>query len=159
MSFETLSSLLWRERQLLELLLFKLEEEQLLLVNGRNRWLAHATREVENVLDQVRDSELGRAVASDAVAADLGIAPGTSLAEVAAAAPAPWDSLLAEHRQAFVTLTMEIGALAAGNRELLAAGHRAAQETLMAVSETVQTYDARGAAARPAGASLLDQTL
>lgn len=159
MSFETLSSLLWRERQLLELLLFKLEEEQLLLTSGRNRWLAHATREVENVLDQVRDSELGRAVASDAVAADLGLAPGSSLTELAAAAPAPWDELLGAHRQAFVTLTVEIGALAAGNRELLAVGHRAAQETLMAVSETVQTYDAHGTAARPTGASLLDQTL
>ena len=39
--------ILWRERELLELLLFKLEEEQLVLASGRGRWLAHATHEVE----------------------------------------------------------------------------------------------------------------
>src|SRR4051794_6621516 len=36
-----LSSVLWRARELLELLLFKLEEEQLLLASNRSRWLAH----------------------------------------------------------------------------------------------------------------------
>ena len=37
MSANDLSNLLWRERELLELLVFKLEEEQLLLVAGRAR--------------------------------------------------------------------------------------------------------------------------
>ena len=50
MSLTEVSSILWRERELLELLLFKLEEEQLLLAAGRSRWLGHATREVEMVL-------------------------------------------------------------------------------------------------------------
>jgi hypothetical protein len=49
-----LSSILWREREMLELLLFKLEEEQLVLASGRGRWLVHATREVEMVLDHIR---------------------------------------------------------------------------------------------------------
>ena len=56
-----LSSILWREREMLELLLFKLEEEQLILASGRGRWLAHATREVEMVLDQIRRTEVVRA--------------------------------------------------------------------------------------------------
>jgi len=53
MGLSEVSSILWRERQLLELLLFKLEEEQLLLAAGRTRWLPHATREVDRVLAQL----------------------------------------------------------------------------------------------------------
>ena len=55
---ERLSEVLWRERHLLELLLFKLEEEQLVLTSGRTRWLGHATREVETVLEEIRTAEL-----------------------------------------------------------------------------------------------------
>ena len=40
MALSDVSNILWRERQLLELLVFKLEEEQLVLAAGRNRWLA-----------------------------------------------------------------------------------------------------------------------
>src|SRR5438045_4734995 len=39
MGLAELSSILWRERDMLELLLFKLEEEQLVLAAGRTRWL------------------------------------------------------------------------------------------------------------------------
>src|SRR4051812_39244560 len=44
MALTEVSNVLWRERELLEMLLFKLEEEQLLLTAGRTRWLPHATR-------------------------------------------------------------------------------------------------------------------
>jgi len=46
MAASELSAQLWKERELLELLLFKLEEEQLLLIAGKSRWISHATREV-----------------------------------------------------------------------------------------------------------------
>ena len=39
MALSDVSNILWRERQLLELLVFKLEEEQLVLAAGRSRWL------------------------------------------------------------------------------------------------------------------------
>lgn len=160
MGMQSLSSMLWRERQLLELLLFKLEVEQLLLTSGHTRWLSHATDEVEAVLEQIRATELGHAVESDAVAAQLGIPAGSTLAQLAAAAPTPWAGLLSEHRDAFIDLTGQIERLAADNRTLLTASHRAAQETLMAVTQAVQTYDANGHAGSPTGsASLLDETL
>jgi len=72
------------------------------------------------------------------------VQPGAGLAELAAHAPAPWDDLLRAHRDAFASLTAEISALADGNRELLAVSHRAAQETLLSLHETVQTYDGHG---------------
>src|SRR5215212_6463380 len=68
MAVADVSTVLWRERELLELLLFKLEEEQLVLTSGRSRWLGHATREVEMVVAQIREAELARAVLVDALA-------------------------------------------------------------------------------------------
>ncbi|MFD0519768.1 flagellar export chaperone FlgN [Paractinoplanes durhamensis] len=73
MSLTDLASVLWRSRELLEMLLFKLEEEQLLLASNRSRWLSHATREVEVVLDQIRQTEVIRAAYAQDVAVELGL--------------------------------------------------------------------------------------
>ncbi len=159
MVLSRLSDVLWQERHLLELLLFKLEEEQLILTSGRTRWLGHATREVEAVLEQIRDAELGRSVEAEAAAQLLGVDADTSLLTLSQHAPSPWDELLRAHRDAFVALTSEISQLANGNRELLAMSHRATQETLMSLQETVQTYAPHGLAAdTDRSAQLLDQS-
>ncbi|GGQ42183.1 hypothetical protein GCM10010166_07550 [Couchioplanes caeruleus subsp. azureus] len=160
-SLTDLSSVLWRARELLELLLFKLEEEQLLLASNRSRWLAHATREVEVVLDQIRQTEVARAAYAQGVATELGLHPEASLGELADAAPAPWSDLLHQHRRAFLTLTSEISAMAESNRELLTAGQRAARETMLAFAGTVETYGRQGktvtgGARRP---SLVDEAI
>ena len=144
MSLTDLSSVLWRSRELLELLLFKLEEEQLLLAAGRSRWLAHATREVEVVLDQIRQTEVARAAYSQAVAGELGLPPDASLGQLADTAPAPWSDLLHQHRKAFLTLTAEISGMAEVNRDLLTAGQRAARETMLVFAGTVETYSPQG---------------
>ncbi|HEY0118560.1 MAG TPA: flagellar protein FlgN [Cellulomonas sp.] len=160
MTLNSLSEALWRERQLLEMLLFKLEEEQLVLSCGRSRWLAQATREVEAVLDEIRSTELSRAVEVEAVAPQLGLAGDASLGELAAAAPAPWDELLRAHRDAFASLTSEIAQLADDNRELLAMSHRATQETLASLEHSVHTYDGSGQAhAETHGALLVDRSI
>jgi flagellar biosynthesis/type III secretory pathway chaperone len=159
MALSRLADVLWQERNLLELLLFKLEEEQLILTTGRTRWLSHATREVEAVLDQIRDAELGRSAEAEAVALMLGVEPGSSLLTLSQHAPSPWDELLRAHRDAFVTLTSEISQLADGNRELLAMSHRATQETLHSLQENVQTYDGQGLTTpAPRSAQLLDRS-
>ncbi len=112
MGVAEVSNVLWREREQLELLLFKLEEEQLVLASGRTRWLAHATREVEFVMEQIRTTELLRATEVDAVAAELDLEPGPSLNALADAAPDPWGEIFRGHRDAFLTLTAEIQDLA-----------------------------------------------
>ena len=144
MSLTELSSVLWRTREMMELLLFKLEEEQLLLAAGRSRWLAHATREVELVLDQIRQAEVIRAAHSQAAALELGLSPDASLAQLADAAPMPWFELLHQHRKAFLTLTAEIGGMAALNRDLLTAGQRAVREAMMAVTGSIEMYGRSG---------------
>ena len=130
MGLQEVSTTLWQERNLLELLLFKLEEEQLLLAAGRTRWLARATREVEVVLDRIREAEIMRSMEVDDVAASLLLPPGASLQQLAEHAPAPWNTMFNDHRQAFLELTEEITTLADANRELVARGQRAAQDFL-----------------------------
>ena len=144
MNLAELSSILWRERDLLELLLFKLEEEQLVLSAGRTRWLAHATREVETVLEQIRLTEVLRAAEVAVVGADLGLGSDASLAQLADAVVPPWSELLRQHRTAFLALTAEINALSEANRQLLTAGQRAVNETLMMVGGAGQTYSRHG---------------
>jgi hypothetical protein len=144
MGLADLSSILWREREMLELLLFKLEEEQLVLTAGRTRWLAHATREVEVVLDQIRHTEVLRAAEVAAVGAELGIGDDPSLSQLSDAVEAPWSELFRDHRKTFLTLTAEISALAETNRDLLSAGQRAVRETMLAFAGSMETYSRRG---------------
>ena len=145
MGLAEVANILWRERETLELLLFKLEEEQLVLAAGRGRWLGHATREVEIVLDRIRQTEVLRAAEVDAVAATLGLAPNPSLSELADVAPPPWNDMLSEHRTMFLQLTAEIGALAEANRDLLTTGQRSAREAMLAVTHSIEIYSRRGA--------------
>ena len=144
MSLTDLSSVFWRLRELLELLLFKLEEEQLLLASARTRWVAHATREVEMVLDNIRQAEAARAAHTLAVARELGLPDDVSLAKLVEQVPPPWNDLLREHRKAFLALTAEITALAKANRDLATSGQRAARETLRMLGQSVETYGRRG---------------
>ena len=130
MGLQEVSTTLWQERNLLELLLFKLEEEQLLLAAGRTRWLARATREVEVVLERIREAEIMRSMEVDHVAPSLLLPPGPSLQQLAEHAPSPWNTMFADHRQAFLELTDEITQLASANRELVARGQRATQDFL-----------------------------
>ena len=145
MGLREVSNILWRERHLLQLLLFKLEEEQLLLAAGRSRWLGQATREVELVLAEIKETELARALAVDAAGGQLDLGPNPSLRGLAEAAPAPWDGVFADHRTAFLAVTEEIVGLARTNRELLARGYQAAREMLAAFDgDRVNTYSPTG---------------
>lgn len=160
MGLADLSNVLWRVRETLDLLLFKLEEEQLVLAAGRTRWLPHATREVEMVLEQLRRTEMLRATEVEAVAQDLGIGPEPSLTALAEAAGEPWTGLFKQHRAAFLALTAEISDLAETNRDLLLSGQRAASEALLSVSGSLQTYGPDGGTtSSPASARLVDEAM
>lgn len=143
---EKLSLILWRERELLETLLFKLEEEQLLLSSGRTRWLMRAAKEVEAVLQSIRETEILRSVAADEAAAAIGLGASPSLRALADSVDEPWRTILAEHRDAFVAITSEISALADSNRELVTAGYRSARETLLTLGDGSSGYSPDGSA-------------
>ena len=143
---ERLSLVLWRERELLDMLQFKLEVEQLVLASGRSRWLMRAAREVEAVLETIRETEVLRAVAADEAAASIGMTSNPSLSALADAAGEPWSTILTEHRDAFITVTREIMELADANRDLISAGYRSARETLLSRGEPADGYSPDGSA-------------
>lgn len=153
---EKLSLILWRERELLEALAYRLEVEQLVLAGGRTRWLAQANREVESVLLTLRETEVLRSMAADETAAAVGLTVNPSLGALAEVAAEPWRTILLDHRDALLALTHQIAELSDVNKGLISAGLRSAQETLLAIRDTadgfVDGYTAAGghATATPA---------
>lgn len=148
MSLPDLAAVLWRQRELLEFLAYRLECEQLLLAAGRTRWLATATTEVEVVLDELAVIEMQRGAVSDAAAAELGLPSGASLEEIAGTAQPPWTEVLLEHRGALIAISTELSAMAEASRTMTSAGLAAVEQTLASlggrVGTTSEGYDARG---------------
>lgn len=134
MSPADLNSVLWRERELLDLLLFFLETEQLMLTAGRTRWLAHTSAEIEQTTAALREIELLRAIEADQVAAELGLDMDPALSALAQAADEPWRTILDDQRAALLELTAQISDKASVNRALLADGQRSTREALLALS-------------------------
>src|SRR5215213_831664 len=143
--YQHLSTLLWREQELLDLLLFKAEEKQYLILTGKTRWLARIAHEIEVVLDQLRTLEVERAAATEEIATRLGIGANPSLRQVADAAPAPWSDLYAQHHEALLLLVTELRSLSDSNRELIEGGLAAIGDALVSVrTPTGGTYGATG---------------
>ncbi|MCR1160985.1 flagellar protein FlgN [Paenarthrobacter sp. UW852] len=158
MAIHELSALLWRERELLDLLTFKLEEEQLLLTAGKSRWLPHGTREVEQVLERVSQAGLARTVEIAAVAAQWGVSQDCSLAELAAAAPEPaWAEVLTSHVTAMRQQAAAIKELRDANEQFLRAAVRSTQETLADLKPAAGTYDSHGRTGDQSAAHLVDR--
>jgi len=155
------SAILWRERELLELLLFKLEEEQLLLTAGKTRWLQHATREVEQVMERLRSSSLTRAVEVSTLAEEWGATSDASLRDLVAHAPdGPWGEIFAGHLQAMTELTTQIKQLRDLNEQFLRSALRSTQETLAGISPDAGVYDSTGSSSDTNGdARLIDKKL
>lgn len=140
-----LSHTLWRQRRLLELLVYRLEVQQLVLTGGRNRWLDQATRDVENVARQVREVELERALRVTTVAADLHLVGEPGLRDIAEAAPGPWGDIMLEHLEALRALSYEAQAAGRTSNDLLLRGLHATQEFMnAAVGDTGDGYGQRG---------------
>ena len=132
------SDLLWRERELLDVLIFKLDSQRLLLRAGSVRWLARSTHEVDLVLEQLQLVEISRALEVDSLAAELGLLPGTTLADLADAAPSPWTELFHAHRAAFRTLIHEVTDLAETNQRALHDAATTSRQNLAALELAVR---------------------
>ena len=143
--YQHLSTLLWREQELLDLLLFKAEEKQYLILTGKTRWLARIAHEIEVVLDQLRTLEVERAAATEEIATRVGIGANPSLRQVAEAAPAPWSDLYAKHHEALLVLVTELRSLSDSNRELIEGGLAAIGDALLSVkAPSAGTYGSTG---------------
>jgi hypothetical protein len=157
------AAVLWRERDVLEDLLFALIEQQLLLESGHTRWLARADAAVQEAAKAVQSHEVLRAIEVEMMAQQHGLPADVTLLEIVDHVPEPWPTVLQEHREALRALTGEIDAATARNRTLLLAGERATREALEqlgALGSSVPStghYDARGARPARRTASVLDE--
>jgi hypothetical protein len=145
MGTHELSASLWRERELLELLVFKLTEEQLLLTSGKARWLQYATQEVEQVMNKLRTAGLARSIEVSSLAEDWGVDENSTLRELTVhSTDDTWRDILTAHLVAMTELTREIQELRDLNVQYLRVAIRSTQEALAHDGSTSGTYDAKG---------------
>jgi hypothetical protein len=155
MSLPDLAAVLWRQRELIERLCYRLECEQLLLASGRMSRLTLATTEVEMTVEDLQVIELQRSEAADRACLELDLPLGSGLGDLAAAAQPPWTGVLLEHRSALITLTGELKILAEANKQLVTGGLAAVEmaiSSLGSLSEPAAVgYDAHGQSSALAG--------
>jgi hypothetical protein len=145
MGTHELSASLWRERELLELLVFKLTEEQLLLTSGKARWLQYATQEVEQVMNKLRTAGLARSIEVSSLAEDWGVDENSTLRELTIhSTDDTWRDILTAHLVAMTELTREIQELRDLNVQYLRVAIRSTQEALAQDGSSSRTYDAKG---------------
>jgi hypothetical protein len=122
MSLSEISNILWRERRLLELLAFKLEEEHLVLASRRTRWLARASSEVDAIIEEIKHVRLERAIRVADSSDELGLSDTPTLRELTSCVPPPWDAIFSEHGRALHTLSLEIESITRADRASAALG-------------------------------------
>ena len=156
MGASEVSTLLWRERQLLDLLVFKMEEEQLILAASRPHLLGPASAEVAQVLEQISQCEAEREVATRELAAELGLESPARLGELVGATEEPWTGIFSEHRKGLLAAVERIRNLAMGTKALLAARLAATADALTLLGQApVEAYGAADAYVPAGGAGRL----
>lgn len=118
---EALTATLWRERELMDQLLFALTSQRLILEANALRWLTTSSAQVCDIVETLRAHELLRAIAADDLAAELGLQPSPTLRELAAHACTPHDLILNDLSVELGELAAEIEATVRANDELLLA--------------------------------------
>jgi len=160
MGANELSNHLWRERELLELLLYKLEVQRLLLANGQTRWIKQASGEVEQVLGHIRAMGLARAVEIATVAEEWGAPEDATLLDLIEKAPTEvWRDILTEHRGVLTTIMTEVAHSKNVNEAHLQAVSRAVEATLHELGAGSGEYTTHGSRARYDSARIVDTEL
>lgn len=159
-----LNQLLWRQRNVLTDFLYRLEVQQLLLADGRDRWADRAVEDLQRAVDRVgRHEEMQKALL-DELSAHMDVRAGSPLSDVAAVAPSPWNEIFEEHRGGFLVLINEIESAASENEHLIRQSLNQVGDLLGRIGDhsggrsTIESYgpSSRGPR-RPTGAMLLDR--
>ena len=140
---EHVASILEREGDALESLLFKLIETRLLIDAGEARFLPRATREVERSRSRARELDLLRAATVARTEC------GATLRDLANASTGPWPAILRDHHDVLSRLVSEIEVVAHQNA-------RAAREGLEQLSRQPVGAGAGAGMGRPIRNAELD---
>lgn len=114
-----LADVLSLERNVLEALLFRLVEANLVLVAEEARFVPQALAEVEDVIARLRGAEAKRRKVAAALAAEIGLTDvELSLEYLAGNLPDPVRIVFERHRDGFMRLAAEIERITLENRRL-----------------------------------------
>ncbi|WP_439593533.1 flagellar export chaperone FlgN [Microbacterium sp.] len=159
MAAHDLSMHLMREREMLELLLFKLDVQQMLLATGRTRWIPQTAKEIERVIAAMPALALTRDTLVVSVGSEWGAPEAKTLKELIDAAPTDaWREVMTGHLTAMIDLATEIGELKKLNEQRLRTAVRVTQETIAGLGVATGEYDQAGDVVRGGGGSVLLDT-
>jgi len=120
MALKDVSQALWAERELLEQLLFKLEEERALVRSGNTRWINRCIEEIRTVMVRLEEAEEARRELWIDVAHQLGLDSEASLKDLISRMAFPWDSIFNEHQRALSQAARECQTTAVDDDDRLA---------------------------------------
>jgi hypothetical protein len=136
-----LGTILVEQQQLLDNLLFRLDQEHLILVTGRTRWLSQATAEVMAVGAELNAQDERRRGAVDRLAVALDLGSGATLTELADRAPEGWSEVLRRHREIMRDGVADVQAIVTRNRAVVAERLSSSSAVLARMgASTEQTY-------------------
>jgi flagellar biosynthesis/type III secretory pathway chaperone len=142
MGLNALVVCLFEESEALEHLAFKLEQEQLVLVAGRPRLLARNSAEFEQAVKALAEVSRRREQLVATAAAEVGLAPTTTLSALAdVASDEDERRVLGDRRQVMRAQVARINSLCAKNREILARNLAATTDALAMLGDS-PTYTA-----------------
>jgi hypothetical protein len=142
--FGALAHTLWREQRLLDVLLYRMEVQQLVMAAGRTRWIERAAFDVEAALEELGEHELIRSMQVADVAPVVGLRADASLRDLIAASPEPWQDIFRDHQQAFLELVARVEETSQANRELVRRSMATMRELLSTDDGHVASADGYG---------------
>lgn len=128
-----LNQLLWREREVLEDVLYRLQVQQLLLVDGRDRWMDRSVEDLERALGRVERYQRMHRELLDDISDHLPVNADSTLSEIVAVTPSPWDDIFEEQQAAVLIIISEIEAASRDN-------HGLARQGLFHASEAMERF-------------------
>jgi hypothetical protein len=144
-ALESLATAIAAQTDVLSRLRFKFEVQQMMLAGGSTTWVSETTEELEAAIDAVQDSDAVFRASLSHAAAFLGLSPESTLREVAASVPEPWNYIFRQGRDELKRSVERVSVLCAENRKLLARGYLATTAALSLLGvETTTAYDASG---------------
>jgi len=144
-ALEHLASRIEDQLDVLRHLCFRFEMLHAVVVAGKQEWLPESNTDLGQALGALQESDLRFRSALAEAAVSIGLSPESTLREVAAAVPEPWDFIFGKHREEIARWATRAGALARANTQLIRKFLAAANSALALLGgEAPLGYDETG---------------
>lgn len=157
-----ISRSLWQLRGMLGRLKYQLTVQDMVMDGPDQSAIRLAVDDVQSTVEEIEKLEARRNALVVEVTEALGLPPNATLQNLVEAAPAPYDEILREHRDAFLTVATEIATMSRGSRGRAERGVQMTRQMIAIVTgETPDAgYDSSGGSVRrQATRGLVDESL